>query len=298
VRKIKSFGVVAFKRSDQVRDALARVQLWANSRNVPVLFYPDHEEQVPAGGHSASDEQELLQRSDALLSIGGDGTFLAVAHLTKFTDKPVMGINLGRRGFLTDVAVDSMETHLDRVHEGRYKTSKRMVLEARVLREGEEVKLLRALNDIFVNRAELPKLTSVAAWFGSDFITDFQADGIIVATPSGSTAYSLAAGGPIVETSMRAYLVTPICPHSLTERPILLPADRPIRLVISQRNPDLILSADGLEWVRLQCGDEITITPGGDQNNIIQLSERSCFELLRTKLAWGQDYLQWRDQHE
>jgi NAD+ kinase len=138
----------------------------------------------------------------------------------------------------------------------------------------------------------------VAAWFGSDFITDFQADGIIVATPSGSTAYSLAAGGPIVEMSMRAFLVTPICPHSLTERPILLPADRPIRLVISQRNPDLILSADGLEWIRLQSGDEITITCGGDQSNIIQLSERSCFELLRTKLAWGQDYLQWRDQRE
>ncbi|MBD3316133.1 MAG: NAD(+) kinase [Chitinivibrionales bacterium] len=298
MKKIKSFGVVAFKRSDQVRDALARVQLWANSRQVPVLFFPDHYEQVPAGGHATADENELLRHSDALISIGGDGTFLAVAHLTKLTDKPVMGVNLGRRGFLTDVAVDNMESHFDRMHTGRYKTGSRMVLEARLVREGTEVKVLRALNDIFVNRAELPKLTSVAAWFGEDFITDFQADGIIVATPSGSTAYSLAAGGPIVETSMRAFLVTPICPHALTERPILLPADRPVRLIISQRNPDLILSADGLEWVRLQSGDEITITNGGDQTNIIQLSERSCFELLRTKLAWGQDYLQWRDQHE
>jgi NAD+ kinase len=153
VKKIRSFGVVAFKRSEQVRDVLARVQQWSNSRQVPVLYFPNHEEQIPPGGEAAADEQELLHRSEALVSIGGDGTFLAVAHLTKFTDKPVMGVNLGRRGFLTDVAVDNVESHLDRVHGGRYTTGKRMVLEARLVRDGAEVNVLRALNDIFVNRA-------------------------------------------------------------------------------------------------------------------------------------------------
>jgi NAD+ kinase len=135
-------------------------------------------------------------------------------------------------------------------------------------------------------------LTSISAWYGDDFITDFFADGIIIATPNGSTAYSLSAGGPIVEPNVKAFLLTPICPHSLTERPIILPSDKSIRLLVNERNPDLLLSADGLESIRLQYGDQIVISYGGVRTNLIQLAETSYFDLLRRKLDWGRGYKQ------
>jgi NAD+ kinase len=157
--------------------------------------------------------------------------------------------------------------------------------------------VFHALNDIFINRFDNPKLTSIAAWHGDHFITDFYSDGIIVATPSGSTAYSLSAGGPIVEPGVHAFLVTPICPHSLSERPLILSSDQPIRFVMRQKNAEVLLSADGLESMKLQSDDEVMITYGGDQTNLIQLSSRSYFDLLRIKLEWGKSY-KWSEKQE
>jgi NAD+ kinase len=134
----------------------------------------------------------------------------------------------------------------------------------------------------------MPKLTSISAWHGKNFITEFKADGIIAATPGGSTAYSLSAGGPIVDPAVNALLLTPICPHSLTERPLILPAGRPLRLVINRKNPDLLLSADGLDSVRLRTGDEIIIRKSASKAVFIRLSTKSSFDLLRHKLDWGQ----------
>jgi NAD+ kinase len=148
-----------------------------------------------------------------------------------------------------------------------------------------------ALNDIFINRYGMPKLASISAWFGEEYIADFKSDGVIVATPSGSTAYSMAAGGPIVEPSVQAFLLTPICPHSLTERPLILPADKKIRLKINQKNPELLLSADGLESVKLKNNDEISIAYHGANSNLIQCAEHSYFTSLRKKLYWGQEYI-------
>lgn len=133
-------------------------------------------------------------------------------------------------------------------------------------------------------------MTAISAWYGNDFITDFFADGVIVATPNGSTAYSLSAGGPIIEPNVKAFLLTPICPHSLTERPIILPSDNVIKLVVSETNSECLLSADGLESIQLQYNDEVIIHYGGDQTNLIQLAERSYFSLLRKKLDWGKAY--------
>jgi NAD+ kinase len=296
VNAIGSFGVIGFKRSSHMDEVITRIQNWSEQRKVPVLFHQALKGRTPDGARFAHSEEELMSRSDALLSVGGDGTFLAVAHMSKFCKNPVVGVNLGRVGFLTDIGAEEVEEALDRIHQGDYRTTKRMVLRAVIYRGGKRLKELRALNDIFVNRVQVPKLTTVSAWSGDNFITDFQADGIIVATPSGSTAYSLAAGGPIVEPGVKAFLLTPICPQSLTERPLILPAERPIRLKISPRNPDLLMSADGLESVKLQKGDEIVITYDGEQTNLIQLSERSYFEALREKLAWGRDYAQWRNR--
>jgi NAD+ kinase len=295
MKPIKSFGVVAFKRTAQVRRILADLRAWADTHDVRVLFHPLLKSQLPKKSPLARSEKHLIDASGALISVGGDGTFLSVAHLVEFTGKPVVGINAGGLGFLTDIGVENLSASLLKIVAGDYAIMSRMVIRAVLKRKGETIATMHALNDIFINRFHTPKLTSISAWYGKDFISDFQADGIIVATPSGSTAYSLAAGGPIVDPGLCAFVLNPICPHSLTERPLILPAQKPIRLLINRKNPDLLLSADGLESIRLRQGDEIIIAYDGKQANLIQLAERPFFELLRTKLHWGVDRNRWEN---
>jgi NAD+ kinase len=287
MRQITSFGVAALSECPHLHDVVDRICAWSRGRKVPVVLHPFFKDKAPKDVSIAHDEKALVSSSDAVISVGGDGTFLSVAHLCRFTQKPVIGINLGGLGFLTDIGPENLEESLQKIHEGKYSIISRMVLEACVRREGATLCSFNALNDIFINRINIPKLASISAWCGSDFIADFRADGIIVATPSGSTAYSLSCGGPIVDPDVKALLLTPICPHSLNERPLVLPADKSVRLRINEKNPDLLLCADGLDSLKLQVGDEVTISYGGASTNLIQLAEQSYFSLLRSKLAWG-----------
>ncbi|NLE02619.1 MAG: NAD(+)/NADH kinase [Fibrobacter sp.] len=290
MKQINSFGIVAFKQTEQVQDVLHRILTWSEQMNVAVYFHPYVKNIISSDATVTATEKEFIESSEALVSVGGDGTFLSVARMCHLTDKPIVGVNLGGLGFLTDISPGDIESTLQNIRTGNYNTISRMILEATLLRDNQTITSFHALNDIFINRINIPKLTSISAWYGNDFITDFFADGIIVATPNGSTAYSLAAGGPIVEPNVKAFLLTPICPHSLTERPVILPSDKSIRLVINDKNPNLLLSADGLDSVELQSGDEIIISYGGVRSNLIQLMETSYFGLLRRKLGWGKGY--------
>jgi len=297
MQSIASFGIVAFKQSAAIESVLARMQAWSRTSGVAVYFHPLLSTSVADPAQACATEEQFLQRSAAVVSVGGDGTFLSAIHLCKFSGKPVVGVNMGGLGFLTDVATEDVETALSRMAAGDYKIVNRMALKAAVIRTGVEIAALHALNDVFINRFDQPKLISIEAWHGLNFITEFHSDGIIVATPSGSTAYSLAAGGPIIEPNVRAFLVTPICPHSLTQRPLILPCDTFIRFVVPHKSAEMVLSADGLESVKLHGGDEAVITFDGDRTNLIQLSSRSYFELLRAKLDWGKNY-KWNDKRE
>jgi NAD+ kinase len=287
MRQFSSFGVVAFSECPHLHDVVDRICAWSRLWKTPVFLHPFFKDSAPKGAAVVRDEKELVSSSDAVISVGGDGTFLSVARLCRFTKKPVIGINLGGLGFLTDIGPEDLEESLQKIKEGKYSLLSRMVLEAYVKRNDRALRTFNALNDIFINRINIPKLASISAWCGSDFIADFRADGIIVATPSGSTAYSLSCGGPIVDPDVKALLLTPICPHSLNERPLVLPADKTIRLRINDKNPDLLLCADGLDSFKLQGSDEVAISYGGANTNLIQLAEQSYFSLLRNKLAWG-----------
>lgn len=290
MNQIHTFGIVAFKKSDDIKVVLKRINTWSKSSGAKILFHPITKGQVPPDASICESECQFLDNIEAVVSIGGDGTFLSVAHMCRFVQKPIIGVNLGSLGFLTDIRQEDIEESLLQIYKGNYHTISRMVLEATLFRNKEKVISYHALNDVFINRIHTPKMTAISAWYGDDFITDFFADGIIVATPNGSTAYSLAAGGPIVEPNVKAFLLTPICPHSLTERPIILPSDNNIRLVINEINSDCLLSADGLESIRLQFSDEIVISYGGARTNLIQLAEQSYFSLLRKRLDWGKAY--------
>jgi NAD+ kinase len=292
MKTLNSYGVVAFKESPRVEDIVNRLLVWALKNHLHITFHPAFHNKIDRNDLVAASECDLISRSDALVSIGGDGTFLSVAHMCKFSEKPIIGINLGSVGFLTDLCPETLEESMDKVRKREYTIITLPALETCVYRSGEKVCTLHALNDVYVNRINKPKITSISTWYGDDYVTDFFADGIIVATPNGSTAYSLSAGGPIVEPGVKAFLLTPICPHSLTERPLILSSDRSIRLIVNERNPELLLSADGLQSFSLQCGDEIMISYCNIKTNMVQLGQKSYFDLLRQKLEWGRGYKQ------
>lgn len=293
MQPIETFGVVAFKESETICAIVCRIADWAKEQEISLVFHPFLKQQIDIP--VSEDEASFIAASDAIISLGGDGTFLSVAHMSRFSEKPIIGVNLGGLGFLTDIGIDDLEKNLLKIRHGNYRTINRMVLDVNLHRNGKTLHSFHALNDVFINRVNIPKLTSISAWYGSDFITDFFADGIIVATPNGSTAYSLSAGGPIVEPTVKALLLTPICPHSLAERPVILPTGKEITLVINEKNPDLLLSVDGLHSVQLHSHDRIIISCGKEAGNLIQLAEQSYFSLLRHKLDWGRGYKQKRN---
>ncbi|MCL2181855.1 MAG: NAD(+)/NADH kinase [Chitinispirillia bacterium] len=290
MKPITSFGIVSFKKTAAVSEVLLRIRGWAANNGASVFYHPILCDLLPPDMRAEESEEVFLDKSEAIVSVGGDGTLLSVAHMSGFSEKPVVGVNLGGLGFLTDIGPEELEECFGLIRAGKYEAISRMVLEASVKRGSDTLCRFKALNDIYINRIKTPRLTSISAWCGDAFITNFFADGLIVATPNGSTAYSLSAGGPIVEPSVQAFLLTPICPHSLTERPLILPSDRNIRLVVNEKNPDLLLTADGLDSFNLQCDDEIIVSYGGIRKNLIQFAERSYFSLLRKKLGWGQGY--------
>ena len=292
MKKIRTIGVVAFKKSPRLDSTLARIQRWASRSGMAVLFHPLLKGRVRDSGRAARSEAAFLAASDAFLSLGGDGTFLSMVHMCRFGKKPVAGVNLGGLGFLTRIGEEDLEDGLGRIAAGRYTIVRRMALDIELQRRGRAVRRCHALNDLFVNRLGRPRLLSIGAWYGRDFITIFQGDGIIVATPSGSTAYSLAAGGPIMEPTVDAFLLAPICPHSLTERPMVLPSGRFIRLRVDPGDHDAVMSADGLDTVRLAGNDEIIVSRSHVRAAIMQVSPLTCFDLLRRKLDWGRNYKQ------
>lgn len=293
-----SFGVISFKTTARIRDVLQRMEHWGARRNVEIHYHPLLKSIAPNQTRAESDEKTFLANSQAFVSVGGDGTFLSAAHMCLSQHKPVVGVNLGGLGFLTGIAVENLESDLDNIRIGQCSAHNRKILNATLVRNGKPAGTMSALNDVFINRVDMPKLASMSVWHGDEFVNEFQSDGIIVATPAGSTAYSLAAGGPILSPDMDAFLINPICPHSLAERPLILPSTSSIRILINPRNPALLLSADGLESERLHAGDIVTIEyDGTNQACLIQLAESGFFESLRSKLGWGRETMK-RDRSE
>lgn len=283
------FGVIAFKKSARIRSVLQRIENWGRQCGPAIRYHPFLAPIAPEHGAVCTSTDAFIEQCSVFVSIGGDGTFLSTAHLCMFSKKPLVGVNLGGMGFLTGISVEHLERDLERIRNGQVRAVKRRILKASLHRADNGAgPTLYALNDLFINRVDKPKLASISVWYADEFVNEFQSDGIIVATPAGSTAYSLAAGGPILDPGVDAYVLTPICPHSLSERPLILPSTHPLRIVINDRNPALLLSADGLVSEMLKPQDEIRIQY--DDNNhacLIQLAESGFIESLRSKLGWG-----------
>ena len=282
--KIEKIGVIAFKKTLDTEKIIERLKIWCENNKISMNLHPN----APFDfAEKSKNVEEFLENSQLAVSVGGDGTFISAAHIVKFCEKPIIGINLGRIGFLADIEIDNLEKKLENILNGNFRVVRRMVLEVKHFRNGRILGTHNAINDIYFNRLSIPKLSSFSLSYGGDFITEYISDGIIVASPSGSTAYSLAAGGPIVSPDMNAIIITPICPHSLSERPIILPSHKPLKIKVNKKNPEILLSIDGFESVKLIPEDEVEVSCLDEEKSLLQYSQVSYFDLLRTKLGWG-----------
>jgi len=242
---------------------------------------------LKSGKDSFSDDDEVYNKSDLIISIGGDGTMLATAYKAHIYDKPVLGLNLGKLGFLVETDVSQMDSVIDILKKKKYTIEERMVLSGICI--AHQTGELIAVNDLVIEKGGWPKMIELTAWVDDEYVTTFSADGLIIATPTGSTGYSLSTGGPIVAPTTKAITLSPISPHSLTVRPIVLSSEQVIKLKADSPHKDLQVSCDGQRVYNFPPPLEIIIKKSDRSLKLIKTSLTTYFETLRKKLLWGID---------
>lgn len=223
---------------------------------------------------------------DLGLSIGGDGTLLGICRKLYTRKIPACGINIGRVGFLTDIELTELESRLDNLLNGEYQVVERTVISGSVLSQGNRRMLGHAINDVVIGKGGLSRMLSLSMRIDDTMINDYKADGVIVSTATGSTAYSLSAGGPIVNPSVPALLITPICPHTLDARPMIIPDDEEVQIYIAAVHQDIQMTFDGQESFQLLPGDVVYIRKGKNPARIIKFGDKNYYDTLKSKL-WG-----------
>ena len=234
------------------------------------------------------DLHDLASESDVVVVLGGDGTMLSIARELAPQGVPLIGINQGRLGFLTDITVDDMFDAVAEILSGQYVAEERILLNGQVRRDGERVFESTAFNDVVVGKGGSGRLIDLEIAINSEFVYSQRADGLVVTTPTGTTAYALSAGGPIVHPSVDCVILTPICPHALTQRPIVVPGDQLIRISLPGEVSDMYLSIDGKTGLALQHGDRLEVQKSSNRVYLVRNSKLDYFAILRQKLRWGE----------
>lgn len=278
-------GIITKPGEPRAAELAALIAEWAADHEIN-LFVNDRVRDLPPGTFSAS-AREIADNCDLLIALGGDGTMISTARLVSGKGTPVLGINLGTLGYLTEFAIDEAMPALETLIRGEYELDRRMMLDWRVLRDGDQVGGGTALNDVVVNKSALARIIDIDCWIGPHYVTGYRADGLIVATPTGSTAYNLSAGGPIIVPGAEAISICPICPHTLTNRPLVLPFDAEIKLQMNTREQEVMFTADGQTGMPLMTGDRVEISRSEKTFNTVRAKDRDYFEILRSKLKWS-----------
>lgn len=279
---------VIYKRGRPEAAELAQsIGNWLESLRVQV-FSQENVDHRARGGCGSSPKIEIPHRAETVIVIGGDGTLLSVARFLKDRPIPILGINLGGLGFLTEVNIENCFQELKEILDGNFEIEERMRLEVAIQREDRQVTRQTVLNDAVINKGALARIIDLKTSIDGRYLTNYRADGLIVATPTGSTAYNLSAGGPIVHPTAHLVILTPICPFTLTHRPIILPSDAAIQVEIVGPSNDLTLTCDGQVGCELFPRDQIHISTQANPLRLIKTPSIDYFEILRTKLKWGQ----------
>lgn len=281
---MKRIGIIAKTDKPQAVDVSRELIEWLKNKGLEPVIDESLADLLKISGCS---REEVASESDMLLVLGGDGTLLAAARLAGATGIPILGVNLGSLGFLTEITINELYPAMERVLKGGYETEERVMLSAGIIRDNKETARYTVLNDVIVSRGSTARIIDLETRINGDYVTTYKADGLIVSTPTGSTAYSLSAGGPIIYPSLHAFALTPICPHTLTQRPIIVSDDSVITISILSKE-DILITHDGIAGPALHYGDVVEVKKADAVIHLIKSPYRNYYEVLRTKLKWGE----------
>jgi NAD+ kinase len=284
--QLKTIGVIVGPEKPAALAVVRDLRSWCDERAITLRAFGDAAA-FGACGPLTDERGELAADVDLLVVLGGDGTMLGASRLVGARRIPVLGVNFGWLGYLTEYTLDELYPALDAVREGAFSVEGRLLLEVTLERKTGIATSYRALNEAVINKAAPARMVEFECLINGMFVNQFRADGMIVATPTGSTAYSLSAGGPVVHPSMTAILLTPICPHTLSNRPVVVPGDSVIEIVFKRTSDGLMLTIDGQLGEALEPEDRITLRRSQTTFDIVRPTNRNYFEVLRTKLKWG-----------
>jgi NAD+ kinase len=236
-----------------------------------------------------TEREDLIQcNPNFVIVLGGDGTLLSTARNVARAGIPILGVNLGALGFLTEVRVEEVVQALEAIDAGKCDITVRSMLQCQLRRAGECLASYEALNDVVVHQGNIARIADFEVRMNGGYVSDYKADGLIVSTPTGSTAYSLAAGGPVLSPDVLGFVVTPVAPHALTNRPLVVPDSAVIEIMAKDGGNAVLLTVDGQQGMSLVDGDVVQCRKSEFQVKLLKLAERSFFDVLRTKLKWGQ----------
>ena len=284
---MQRIGVVAKPNKAEAEPVLRQLVAWLRERGREVVL--DHEAAaILPGAETGLPRAEVVSSSDLVIVLGGDGTILSVARLIGSREVPILGVNLGGLGFLTEITLDEIIPTLEAVLRNQFNVSRRLTLTARVLRGGTPIASFDALNDAVITKTALSRIVDLETHVNGEYVATFRADGLIVSTPTGSTAYCLAAGGPIIYPTLPAVVIIPICPHTLTNRPLVVPDSAVVEIIQGSAGEDVHLTVDGQVGVGLRYRDVVSLQRSDRTVALIKSPKLNYFELLRTKLKWGE----------
>ena len=285
MRSFKRIGLFSKQEDARISSTLIQLHQLLVEQSFTILATPTVAAFLDIDAH---DEAEMAENIDLGIVVGGDGTLLKVGRLLAPKDIPIIGVNLGRLGFLVDISPGSLKTQFEEMMEGKYTVEPRTLLQADVFRDGKKIGSEGALNDVVVHVRNDVRMIEFDTKIDGDFVNTQRADGMIVSTPTGSTAYSLSAGGPILHPSLNAVTMVPICPHTLSHRPIVVSAESEIEILLCEsRDVDSRVSFDGQANLDLKAGDKIVIRQHSNKLRLIHPEGYDYYHILRSKLGWS-----------
>lgn len=283
---MKCAGIIAKHTDPRAEKIVTDLCAWLTARGREVVL--DRETAAIARCGAGTVRSKIPDRCDFLIVIGGDGTLLSAARVVGTTGKPILGVNLGALGFLTAITLEELFPVLERIFSYDFEYDERMMLVAHVHRLGERVANYTVLNDVVINKGALAKIIDIETTIGEMYLSTFKADGLIISTPTGSTGYNLSAQGPIVYPTLRTIVITPICPHTLTNRPLVVPDSMEVRAELRSQETDVFLTLDGQVGFGLRQGDVVEVKKADAPLRFFRSPFKDYFAVLRTKLKWGE----------
>jgi|HubBroStandDraft_4_1064222.scaffolds.fasta_scaffold27222_2 NAD+ kinase len=285
---IKTVGIISRPRREDIARVVPPLVKWLQAHGAEVACDSETGDCLGPPAVQMRKREELPGCTDLLIVLGGDGTLLSAARLAAQRKVPILAVNLGGLGFLTTVSQDELYSILEEIFSGKHRVSERVMLEAEIVRAGGVARRQIALNDAVLNKGALARIMDLELRVDGEYVTTYKADGLILSTPTGSTAYSLAAGGPIVYPIVEAFVVTPICPHTLTNRPLVIPDSATIEVDFKAGDEAVFLTLDGQIGIELVRGDRIRVHKAAEKLLLVRPAKKTYYQILRNKLKWGE----------